>query len=226
MIRYLILIFLLSFISIVFAHGVADRDALFIQQNPGIAIIPFMYLGAKHMITGYDHLLYLLGVIFFLNRIKDIVFYVTLFALGHSITLILGVLSEINVNVYLVDTVIGVSVVYKAFENLGGFREFFKFSFDPKVAVFFFGLFHGLGLATKLQSLVLSTDGLVINILSFNFGVEIGQLLALTTLLAFINMLKITGKYKNYSEAINVGVLFSGFLLISYQLSSFFFLTM
>ena len=206
----------------VFAHGVEERDAAFLERNAGHALLAFAYLGAKHMITGYDHLLYLLGVVFFLYRPKDIALYVTLFALGHSITLLAGVLGGISVNVYLVDAVIGLSVVYKAFENLDGFRKFFGVSPNPKVAVFLFGLVHGFGLATKLQELTLSSVGLVANIISFNVGVEIGQLLALVVLLFVINAWRATGSFDRYASAFNFALMFAGFVLAIYQLSGYF----
>ena len=205
------------------AHGVAEGDAQFLEQNPGRALAAFVYLGAKHMITGYDHLLYLAGVIFFLYRTRDIAIYVTLFAVGHSVTLLAGVLGEINVNVYLVDALIGLSVVYKAFENLGGFRKFFGRQPDPRAAVFCFGLAHGFGLATKLQALALSDDGLVANILSFNIGVELGQLMALAILLIMINTWRATGGFLRHSTAFNVALMFAGFLLADYQMAGFFF---
>lgn len=205
------------------AHGVADRDALFLEQNPGMALVAFAYLGAKHMFTGYDHLLYLAGVIFFLYRSRDIALYVTLFAVGHSITLLAGVLGEINVNVYLVDALIGLSVVYKAFENLGGFTKIFGRQPNPKVAVFCFGLAHGFGLATKLQALTLSEEGLVANIVSFNIGVEIGQLMALAVLLVLINTWRATGGFSRHATAFNVTLMFAGFLLADYQMAGYFF---
>src|SRR5215471_8064739 len=158
-----------------FAHNVSKRDASFVQSNRGAAIAPFVYLGAKHMVTGYDHLAFLVGVIFFLYRLKDVVQYVSLFTLGHSITLLAGVLGGIHANSYVVDAIIGFSVVYKAFDNMDGFKRFLGFEPNTKLAVLIFGLFHGFGLATKLQQLDLSKNGLVTNILSFNVGVEIGQ---------------------------------------------------
>src|SRR3989449_4278648 len=152
------------------AHNVSRRDATFVQANKGSAVAPFMYLGAKHMVTGYDHLLFLVGVIFFLYRLKDVVTYVSLFTLGHSITLLLGVLGGIRANPYLIDAIIGFSVVYKAFENMDGFGRFFGFRPNTKLAVLIFGFFHGFGLATKLQDFALSSNGLVANIVSFNVG--------------------------------------------------------
>src|SRR5713226_4626693 len=169
--------------GVVDAHGVSGKDAVFLQGLQGRAIGPLVYLGAKHMVTGYDHLLFLVGVIFFLYRLKDVVQYVSLFTLGHSVTLLLGVLGGVRANSYLIDAIIGFSVVYKAFENMDGFRRCFGFQPDTRLAVLIFGLFHGFGLATKLQDFALAPNGLVANIISFNVGVEIGQGLALTAIL-------------------------------------------
>src|SRR5215470_7344044 len=168
---------------VAFAHNVSKRDASFVQANKGTAMGAFLYLGAKHMVTGYDHILFLVGVIFFLYRLKDVVAYVSLFTIGHSATLLAGVLGGIHANSYVVDAIIGFSVVYKAFDNMNGFQRLFGFEPNTKLAVLIFGLFHGFGLATKLQELDLSKNGLVTNIVSFNVGVEIGQGLALTAVL-------------------------------------------
>ena len=129
----------------VFAHGVAEGDAVFIESASGMQLLPFIYLGAKHMVTGYDHLLFLFGVIFFLFRLKDVAIYVTLFAVGHSVTLLYGVLSETHVNPYLIDAIIGFSVIYKGLDNLGAFQRWFAFQPSTKAAVLIFGLFHGFG---------------------------------------------------------------------------------
>jgi len=202
------------------AHGVSGKDAVYLQGLQGRAIIPLMYLGAKHMVTGYDHLAFLAGVIFFLYRLKDVALYVTLFAVGHSATLLLGVLGGLHVNSYIVDAVIGLSVVYKAFENLGGFRAL---GFEPntKAAVLFFGFFHGFGLATKLQDLAISQDGLVANMISFNVGVEIGQLLALSVMLIVFNAWRTTGSFTRHAFATNVALLAVGFVLFGYQLTGY-----
>jgi hypothetical protein len=210
------------FATLALAHGVEERDAAFLERNAGHALLAFAYLGAKHMITGYDHLLYLLGVIFFLYRPKDIALYVTLFAVGHSITLLSGVLGGIGLDVHLVDAVIGLSVVYKAFENLDGFRKFFGVVPDPKIAVFLFGLVHGFGLATKLQELTLSSVGLVANIIFFNVGVEIGQLLALVFLLLLINAWRATGSFDRHAQAFNFALMSAGFALAIVQLAGYF----
>lgn len=165
-------------------HAVSGGDAAFVGAIDGVAVVPFVYLGAKHMVTGYDHLLFLAGVIFFLHRLRDVVLYVTLFTAGHSLTLLAGVLGGWRANPWIVDAVIGFSIVYKAFENLDGFRRVFGVAPNPRLAVFVFGLFHGLGLATKLQDLLVSPQGRVANLVSFNAGVELGQLAALALLLA------------------------------------------
>src|SRR5882672_976937 len=165
------------------AHGVARGDARFLQSLQGAAIGPLMYLGAKHMVTGYDHLLFLVGVLFFLYRLRDVLLYVSLFTIGHSVTLLAGVLGGFHANAFVVDAIIGLSVVYKAFENVGGFRRLLGWQPDTRAAVLIFGLCHGFCLATKLQEFTLPKTGLVANIVSFNVGVEIGQLLALTAVL-------------------------------------------
>ncbi len=206
--------------GVAFAHGISGDDQAFLLRNAGANIGPYIYLGAKHMVTGYDHLLFLAGVIFFLYRLRDVALYVTLFAVGHSVTLLLGVLGGLHVNAYLVDAVIGLSVVYKAFENLGGFR---RLGFQPnmKAAVLFFGFFHGFGLATKLQDIAISDDGLITNMISFNVGVEIGQFLALAVILIAFNAWRATGRFMHYAFATNVAIMCAGFMLMGYQLTGY-----
>ena len=204
------------------AHGVADDDKLFLEGTAGMQLIPFLYLGAKHMVTGYDHLLFLFGVIFFLYRMKEVALYVTLFALGHSSTLLFGVLSGTHVNPYLVDAIIGLSVVYKALDNLGAFKTVLGVQPNTKVAVLVFGLFHGFGLATKLQDFALSKDGLVPNMLAFNVGVEIGQLLALAAILIVMGFWRRTAAFTRQAFAANVVLMAAGFLLTGHQLAGYF----
>ena len=205
-----------------YAHGVAAGDQGYIEQTSGPQIGAFMYLGAKHMVTGYDHLLFLFGVIFFLYRMRDIATYVTLFAIGHSTTLILGVLLGTHVNAYLVDAVIGLSVVYKALDNLGAYRLWFGVQPNTKVAVLVFGFFHGFGLATKLQDFDLSANGLVANLLAFNVGVEIGQMLALSAILIVMGYWRRTASFARNAFAANVALMTAGFLLTGYQLAGYF----
>jgi hypothetical protein len=203
------------------AHGVSSKDALFLLSLNGPAIIPLMYLGAKHMVTGYDHLLFLVGVIFFLYRLKDILLYVSLFTVGHSLTLLGGALGGIRVDPYLIDAIIGLSIVYKGFENLGGFRSVFGFQPDTRVAVLIFGLFHGFGLATKLQQFNLSPNGLVENIVSFNVGVEIGQLLALSAVLLALTYWRARPGYLQHAYFTNAALMTAGFVFAGYQLTGF-----
>ena len=204
------------------AHGVAEGDKGYIQETSGFLFWPFVYLGAKHMVTGYDHLLFLLGVIFFLYRMKDISLYVTLFAIGHSSTLLLGVLTDISVSSYLVDAIIGLSVVYKALDNLGAFQRWFGFQPSTRAATLIFGLFHGFGLATKLQDFNLSPDGLIGNLVAFNIGVEAGQLLALGGILIVMGFWRKTGSFWRHAYAANVVLMTLGFILAGYQLVGFF----
>lgn len=204
------------------AHGLSEKDGRFLQLIDGAAIVPLTYLGAKHMVTGYDHLLFLVGVIFFLYRLKDILLYVSLFTIGHSITLLGGALGGLRVNPYIIDAIIGLSIVYKGFENIGGFRRFLGFQPNTRVAVLVFGLFHGFGLATKLQQFTLSKTGLVANIVSFNVGVEIGQLLALTAVLIALSYWRTRPGYLQHAYLTNAALMTAGFVLVGYQLSGYF----
>jgi hypothetical protein len=204
------------------AHTVAESDQAFVRNSGGVQIVPFMYLGAKHMVTGYDHLLFLAGVIFFLYRLKDVALYVTLFAVGHSVTLLAGVLAGMRVDPYLVDALIGLSVVYKALDNLDAFRAWFGFAPNPKAAVLLFGFCHGFGLATKLQELDLPREGLTQNLIAFNIGVELGQLLALGAILIVMNAWRRSAGFMRHAYTANVVLLTAGFLLAGYQLSGYF----
>ena len=205
-----------------FAHGVAAGDKGYIQEISGVLLVPFAYLGAKHMVTGYDHLLFLLGVIFFLYRLKDIGVYVSLFAIGHSTTLLLGVLTGVSVSAYLIDAIIGLSVVYKSLDNLGAFQRWFGYQPNTKVATLVFGLFHGFGLATKIIEYQISPDGLIPNLIAFNVGVEMGQLLALSAILIAMSYWRRTKSFAKHAYTGNVVVMSAGFLLMGYQLAGYF----
>ena len=203
-----------------FAHNIAGGDADFVTSNAGAAIGPFMYLGAKHMVTGYDHLLFLAGVVFFLSRPMQVVQYVSLFALGHSLTLLIGVLADISVNAYLIDAIIALSVVYKALENMGAFNSLGRWRPDTRWAVFIFGLFHGLGLSASLQELNLHPDGLLINLISFNVGVELGQLTALTMILIGFSVWRRQPGFNRMAFTSNAVLMSAGFTLMIYQLTA------
>ena len=203
------------------AHNVSQRDASFVESNKGTAIPAFMYLGAKHMVTGYDHLLFLVGVIFFLYRLKDVIQYVSLFTVGHSLTLLAGVFGNIHANSHIVDAIIGFSVVYKAFDNMDGFKRFLGFEPNTKIAVLVFGLFHGFGLATKLQEFTLAKEGLIANIVSFNVGVEIGQCLALTAVLIVLTVWRTRPGFFLHAFLTNTILMIGGFILVGYQLAGY-----
>lgn len=205
------------------AHPMDTQNAAFVQGVDGAAPAPFMYLGAKHMVTGYDHLLFLVGVIFFLYRLRDVVLYVSLFTLGHSVTLLAGVLLGLDVNAYIIDTIIGLSVCYKAFENMGGFERLLNWRPNTRHAVLVFGLFHGLGLATKLQEFTVTENGLVANILSFNLGVEFGQILALTVVLIAITFWRTRPTFERHSFVANGALMVGGFILTAQQVYGYVF---
>jgi len=217
-----VVVFVVLLSGVLEAHGVSGKDAVFLQGLKGAAIGPLLYLGAKHMVTGYDHLLFLVGVIFFLYRVRDVLLYVSLFTVGHSVTLLLGVLGGIRANPFLIDAIIGFSVVYKAFENMDGFRRFFGAQPNTKLAVLVFGFFHGFGLATKLQDFALSPTGLVTNIVSFNIGVELGQGLALGAILIALTYWRTLGTFHRHAFAFNGVVMSCGLLLVGYQLAGYF----
>lgn len=179
-----------------------------------------MYLGAKHMVTGYDHLLFLVGVVFFLYRLRDIFLYVSLFTIGHSLTLLVGALGGVRANPHVIDAIIGLSIVYKAFENMGGFRRL-GIRPDARAAVLVFGLFHGFGLATKLQDFSLSKNGLLSNILSFNVGVEIGQVLALTAVLVVLGYWRTRPGFLQRAYLTNAVLMTAGFIFLGYQITGF-----
>jgi hypothetical protein len=212
---------LTGFLDAAFAHGVATGDKGYIQEITGVNLIAFMYLGAKHMVTGYDHLLFLFGVIFFLYRMKEIGIYVTLFAIGHSATMLAGVYYGTSVSSYLIDAIIGLSVVYKALDNLGAYQRWFGFQPNTKVATLVFGFFHGFGLATKIQEFELSQDGLLPNLLAFNVGVELGQLLALGAILILMGYWRRTAGFLRHAYSANVAMMTAGFVLIGMQLTGY-----
>jgi integral membrane sensor domain MASE1 len=188
---YLSFLLLSALSSAAFAHGVAEGDAAYIQSVEGVQFFPYLYLGAKHMFTGYDHLLFLAGVIFFLYRLRDVALYVSL------------------------------SVVYKAFDNIGGFERL-GIHINNKAAVFVFGLAHGFGLSTKLQDLSLSPDGLIPNMLAFNVGVELGQLAALTLILLAFHYWRRSPGFLHGAFVSNLVIMTCGFMLMGYQLSGYF----
>ena len=216
-----VLLLLLCTSAEALAHNVAEGDKGYIQEMSGVQFLAYLYLGAKHMVTGYDHLLFLFGVIFFLYRLKEIGIYVTLFAIGHSTTLLFGVLTGISANAYVIDAIIGLSVVYKSLDNLGAFQRWFGFQPNTKVATLVFGFFHGFGLATKILEFEIPREGLIENLIAFNVGVEIGQLLALGAILVVMGFWRRTSSFMRHAFAANTIVMTLGFLLVGYQIAGY-----
>lgn len=201
------------------AHAVTLRDKGYIQEITGVHIIPFLYLGAKHMVTGYDHILFLLGVIFFLYGMKQIGTYVSLFAVGHSTTMLAGVWFDFGINSYIIDAIIGFSVVYKALDNLGAFPRWFGFQPSTKAATLIFGFLHGFGLSSKIIDYEISPDGLLPNLIAFNVGVEVGQLLALAAILVVMTRWRATPSFARQAYAANVLMMAAGFTLMGFQIA-------
>lgn len=202
-----------------YSHGVPPQDLQALERGGYLA---YAWLGAKHMLSGYDHLLFILGVVFFLERFLDIVRFITAFTVGHSITLLFGTLLGWQVNYFLVDAVIALTVCYKALENIDGFRRYFDVGAPPLIAaVFVFGLVHGLGLSTRLQLLPLPDDNLVLHILAFNVGVEVGQVAALALMVAALRLWRRVDSFDRLSILANKGLLASGLLLFMFQLHGF-----
>lgn len=217
-----LLVMLLGASGDALAHAVAEGDKGYIQEIYGVHLISFVYLGAKHMVTGYDHILFLLGVIFFLYRMQHIAIYVSLFAIGHSTTMLLGVYYNIGINSYLIDAIIGLSVVYKALDNIGAYQRWFGVQPNTKAATLIFGLFHGFGLSSKIIEYEISSDGLVPNLLAFNVGVEVGQLLALSAILIVMGFWRRTAGFLRHAYTANVAMMCAGFMLVGYQLTGYF----
>lgn len=204
------------------AHAVAEGDKGYIKEIAGVHLLPFVYLGAKHMVTGYDHILFLFGVIFFLYRLKDIAIYVSLFAFGHSVTMLAGVHFGIGINSYIIDAIIGFSIVYKALDNLGAYQRWFGVQPNTKAATLLFGFCHGFGLSSKILDYDISPDGLLPNLLAFNVGVEIGQLLALAAILIVMGFWRRSPGFLRHAYTANVVMMSAGFVLIGYQLTGWF----
>lgn len=203
-----------------FAHDISDANRTAVQNIEGPAPFVFFYLGAKHMVTGIDHVLFLLGVIFFLHRLRDVVLYVSMFTIGHSLTLLGGVIFNTGANAYIVDAIIGLSVVYKAAENLGVLQKAGIF-IDTRLAVLVFGLFHGLGLATKVRDLGMSEDGLVANLISFNVGVEAGQVAILALLVPLLNLWRVRPNFTSSARYANIALLVAGIVLTAFQVRGY-----
>lgn len=217
--RVVLFLFLSMLSSFALAHGMSAEDK---ERILNAGYLEFAQLGASHMLTGYDHLLFLFGVVFFLTKFTDVVKFITAFTIGHSITLVFATLLGIIANYYLVDAVIALTVCYKAFDNLDGFQRYLSMR-SPSLLwmVFAFGLVHGFGLSTRLQQLPLGEDGLVLKILAFNVGVEVGQIIALTLMVLLLAGWRKSASFMQFSKASNVLLMVLGGLLFLMQLHGY-----
>ena len=217
----LLALLLLALPLLAVAHGISEVDR---QHMLDGAYLRYISLGASHMLTGYDHLLFLFGVVFFLTTFKDVAKLVTVFTIGHCITLVFATYYKITWNYYLVDAMIALSVIYKGFDNNGGFQKYFQMA-SPNLlaAVFGFGLLHGFGLSTRLQQLPLGDDStaMLLRILSFNVGVEVGQIAALTAMLALLAMWRKRPSFARFSFAANLAIVYAGVYLLFTQLHGY-----
>ena len=201
------------------AHGMSEADKLAIAEGGNMR---YLWLGATHMLSGYDHLLFVFGIIFFLTTFKEIIKYITAFTLGHSVTLIFATFNQIQLDYYLIDAVIGLSVVYIAFSNLDGFKKYLGIpSPNLLVMIVMLGLIHGFGLSTRLQALPLSKDDLLMNIISFNVGVELGQVTALTVMLALLAGWRKAASFAPFSKLANYALMAGGVLLFLMQMHGY-----
>jgi HupE / UreJ protein len=207
--------------ALALAHGISDEDKRRMLEG---GYLQYVGLGASHMLTGYDHLLFLFGVVFFLTTFKDVAKFVTVFTIGHCITLVLATYFKITWNYYLVDAVIALSVIYKGFDNNGGFQKHFGMA-SPNLlwAVFGFGLLHGFGLSTRLQQLPLGDDPVAMlwRILSFNLGVEIGQIAALAVMVALLATWRARPSFVRFAYAANLALIYAGVYLLFTQLHGY-----
>ncbi|MDH5181018.1 MAG: HupE/UreJ family protein [Gammaproteobacteria bacterium] len=219
----LLLLFFLAGSGLVFGHGMSEAEKQSILDGGNLS---YLWLGATHMLTGYDHLLFVFGIIFFLTTFRDIVKYITAFTVGHSITLILATFAGMQINYFLIDAVIGLSVCYIAFANLDGFRKHLQIQ-PPNLLVMItgLGLIHGLGLSTRLQQLPLNHDQLLLNIISFNIGIELGQVLALAVMLLLLTGWRKAASFQAFSKLSNQALIFAGILLFSMQIHGYWHVT-
>jgi len=213
------LLVMLLFPMLLLAHDVSSGDQQILDSG---GLLSYIWVGAKHMLTGYDHLLFLAGVIFFLKGFRDILKFITVFTIGHSITLIGGAYLGVQVNEYLIDAIIALSVLYKGFENLEGFKKLGTRAPNLLMMVFLFGLIHGLGLSTRLQTFDMGQDQFLLKIISFNVGIELGQIAALIPIILLINAWKGKPSYEAFYKASNVYLIIAGIGLFAYQVYGYF----
>lgn len=216
--QHLLFLFLVFVPFFSFAHGVSLSDQELLKNG---GLLAYVQVGATHMLTGYDHLLFLAGVLFYLKSIKDILVFISIFTVAHCIPLIGATYLEITANEHLVDAIIGFSVLYKGFENLGGFKKLKVTSPNLYLMIAVFGLIHGFGLSTKLQSFDIGTEQILPKILCFNLGVEIGQVLALIPIYLLLKFAMKNKQFPAFYKAVNWYLVVAGIALMIYQLYNY-----
>ncbi|MGA1932328.1 HupE/UreJ family protein [Arcobacter sp. YIC-464] len=210
-------LFLLLFVLTMelFAHGMSDEEKQIIIDGGNFS---YIYIGMTHMLSGYDHLLFIFGILFFIKSIKEIIKLITLFTIGHSVTLISATFYEVQINYYLIDAIIALSICYIAFVNLGFLDSILKTRFfNMNIMVLIFGLIHGLGLSTRLQQMPLNENELLLNILSFNIGIELGQIIALIVMFLLLQFIYKTIYFNTIKKVVNIILIFLGFILAIMQ---------
>ncbi len=217
--RWLIAVFITLFASLAFGHGMSDAEKQLITEGGNLR---YIWIGATHMLSGYDHLAFVFGIIFFLTKFRDIVKYITAFTIGHSITLIFATFNAIQINYFLIDAVIALSVCYIAFHNLDGFKKYLNVKAPNMLAMIFgLGLIHGLGLSTRLQQLPLNPEELLMNIISFNVGIEVGQIAALAVMLLLIKLFRKSSFFPTFSKISNYLLILVGAYLFLMQMHGY-----
>jgi len=217
--RWLLAVSIVFFASSVFGHGMSEAEKLLIIEGGNLR---YIWIGATHMLSGYDHLAFVFGIIFFLTKFTDIVKYITAFTVGHSITLIYATFNAIQINYFLIDAVIALSVCYIAFHNIDGFKKYFNIKAPNMMAMIFsLGLIHGLGLSTRLQQLPLNPDHLLMNIISFNVGIELGQIAALAMMLLLITVFRKSHFFPSFSKISNYFLILAGAFLFLMQMHGY-----
>lgn len=219
--RNLQLLFMVSLVFLAthaFAHGMSEAEKHSILQGGNLQ---YLKIGATHMLTGYDHLLFVFGIVFFLTSIIDVIKYITAFTLGHSITLITATLIGVTSNYYLINAMIALSVCYIGYENMGGFKKVFNKGLNMIWAIFIFGLIHGMALSNQLQQLPLGEEGIIWRILSFNLGIELGQIAALFVMVAILFKWRRKPSFHKISNASNNVLIYVGAFLFLFQMHGY-----
>ena len=177
-----------------------QTDKIFIKsentQSIFKSIINYFILGIQHIIPkGLDHILFIVGLFFFSVTLRPLLIQVTMFTIAHSITLIFVSVSYINVNPLIVEPIIALSIAYVGIENI--FKQYVK-EYLRYIIIFFFGLLHGLGFALVLSDIGYQSSKLILNLISFNLGIEAAQIFIILSLYILLGIKFSNKKYYRY----------------------------